>query len=659
MDILMKALAWTFVHSLWQGLLAALIAAVIITTTKKTRALIRYHLLGLLFIAFLLGSLVTFFVQLGMEAEAGKSGLVQGSAGLASSSETNPGLTTVLSNWFDANASLMVLIWAIFFFVHCLQLFAGLVSVQRLRHYQTYPLAEEWETKLSQLCRLLGISHPVSILQSGLVKVPVAIGFFKPVILLPVGLVNHLPPEQVETILLHELGHIRRKDWIVNIIQHVAETIFFFNPAIRWISSLIREEREACCDDIVMDHSAFRHHYLNALVSFQEYAHQKTYAMAISSKKQYLLHRIKRMVEQENKRLSIGEKLALVCGLFLFPAFTYIDQMEKGRDAVGPKLVEQSIIADPWPGGPIGNVNAAFGGKDKEKSVATSISMKRPDNDTLPLKINKRAVGKGKMKADPSIENGSNVEKDKNAKELLLEMEQIIKQISTKKESIGVKKEKLMEKQHDIELEKEIEQERKELDLKRKELHRKSREFDELKEKEHAMRVKDDRAERDADLKSKWISKDLDKDLLIRTQVNRNYQVRNAEVKKLPMVMGRKNFQNNSKHVQVNKNLLVDNRKYAVGNRNYITDKSKLVDNRKHVLENKKLVIENRKGLVSKLERKPVDKPGQFKKPVESNEPRKIDKPDQLEQKIRKSPSKPEAPDPAVPKKSPPVRIIP
>ena len=367
METMMKALVWTFVHSLWQGLLAAMIAAVIITATKKTRANIRYNLLGLLFIAFLIGSVITFLLQWGLAMEAMDASLIQGSAGMVNTGDINPGLAAILSDWFDQNAVWIVSLWAVFFFVHCLQLLAGLASVQRLRHYQTYPIADEWEARLSQLCRLLDIKQQVSILQSGLVKVPVALGFFKPLILLPVGLVNHLPTEQVETILLHELGHIRRKDWLVNILQHFAETVFFFNPAIRWISSLIREEREACCDDIVMDHSAVSRNYLEALVGFQEYANQSSYVMAISSRKQYLLHRIQRMVTRENKRLSIGEKLALVCGFFLFPAFTYIDQMNNGGDKAGGKPVEHSIKVKPFTVAPVGNLNAVFGRIQKEQ----------------------------------------------------------------------------------------------------------------------------------------------------------------------------------------------------------------------------------------------------------------------------------------------------
>ena len=168
---------------------------------------------------------------------------------------------------------------------------------------------------------MIGVRCSVSLLQSQLVKVPVALGILKPVILLPLGLITHLPPEQVETILLHELAHIRRRDYLVNLLQHIVEAIFFFNPAVRWISSLIRQEREASCDDIVVANCNQKTNYLNALVNFQEYSfkHNTPYAMSIGSKRHYLLNRVKRIINNKNKGVTLFEKAVLACrGVFVF-----------------------------------------------------------------------------------------------------------------------------------------------------------------------------------------------------------------------------------------------------------------------------------------------------------------------------------------------------
>jgi bla regulator protein BlaR1 len=272
-----NALAWTFVHSLWQGLLAAVLAAVIISATKKTGARLRYNLLGTVLILFLLCSFITFFVQLNQgkvipDSTTSISTTVSDTRINAIDGNTatiiSGGFVSDLTNWFNTNAWLLMLAWALLFSVNCLKLVGGLASVHRLRHYKTHPVSDEWKIKLEQLRDKLGIRQSISLLQSELVKVPVALGFLKPVILLPVGLMAQIPTEQVETILLHELGHIRRKDYLVNFIQHFAESIFFFNPGMLWISSLIRQEREACCDDIVIGNTEQKRNYLNALVAF-------------------------------------------------------------------------------------------------------------------------------------------------------------------------------------------------------------------------------------------------------------------------------------------------------------------------------------------------------------------------------------------------------
>ena len=122
-----------------------------------------------------------------------------------------------------------------------------------------------WKEKIQQLADELQIRRRIQLLQSEIVQVPVVIGVLKPVILIPLGILSQLPPEQVEAILLHELAHIKRKDYLVNLLQSLAETIFFFNPAVLWVSSLIRDERENCCDDIAIAGTKNKAAFVNAL----------------------------------------------------------------------------------------------------------------------------------------------------------------------------------------------------------------------------------------------------------------------------------------------------------------------------------------------------------------------------------------------------------
>ena len=115
---------------------------------------------------------------------------------------------------------------------------------------------------------------------------PVVIGHLKPVILIPLGCLAGLPADQVEAILLHELAHIRRSDYFVNFLQNITESIFFFNPGLLWISSLIKEERENCCDDIALEQTKNKRGLVQALISFKEqelYGSGSALARAISA----------------------------------------------------------------------------------------------------------------------------------------------------------------------------------------------------------------------------------------------------------------------------------------------------------------------------------------------------------------------------------------
>ncbi len=327
-----KALGWTFFHSLWIGLLAAVFAGLIILLTRRSSARLRYQLLNVVLICFVSACVVTFFLQGGSGSASGINGDTVGSTVFTTDTlQVNETITSsksfiaVFTDYFNANADYLVFAWAIFFLLHSIKLITGLAGVSRLRHYKTELPNEEWLYKLKELSMRLGISQSVALLESRLIKVPVAIGVLKPVILVPLGLLSKLPPDQVETILLHELAHIRRQDYLVNIFQRMAEAVFFFNPALRWLCSLIRQEREACCDDIVVSATGQKIHYLEALVAFQEYATEAPeYAMAIRDKKNYLLSRVQRLLTRENKKLNIMEKIALLSGLILFTAFRFI-----------------------------------------------------------------------------------------------------------------------------------------------------------------------------------------------------------------------------------------------------------------------------------------------------------------------------------------------
>jgi beta-lactamase regulating signal transducer with metallopeptidase domain len=421
-DEILKALSWTFVHSLWQGLIAAIAAAIIILCTRKSTARLRYNLLGMVVIFFLVATVFTFSQQLKNGTVAEKSvtpftAYDAETAVVAYDIDTTPAssvsVTKELVGFLNGNADLFVLIWGVFFLVNCMKLITGIAGVYRIRQYKIHPVSEEWRMKLIQLSKSIGVRQSVRLLQSELVKVPVAIGLFKPVILVPLGLLSHLPPDQVETILLHELAHIRRKDYLLNILQRFTEAVFFFNPALLWISSLIRQEREACCDDIVVANTNHKGNYLEALISFHEYSQASPgYAMAISTKRHYLLNRVRRMVTRENKKLNLMEKIFLLIGVATVTAFTFIPQKEniakKNQAVVEPvkTSAEPVTVQTSGKSKPVPVIALKSFGKKVMKEPVLEITVDSPDIDTVP----------GRMKKERDAETGKENENE-NVKE--------------------------------------------------------------------------------------------------------------------------------------------------------------------------------------------------------------------------------------------------
>jgi len=237
----------------------------------------------------------------------------------------NGGFVERFVDYFNTHAYIVVTIWFIVFLAKLVNILTGLIYIQRIKHVGVHQPPVYWSKRLQELVKGLRISKPVQLLESELLKVPAAVGLLKPVILLPVGLCTQLPPDQLEAILLHELAHIKRRDYFVNLLQSFAVTIYFFNPAVIWVSSLIKAEREHCCDDIAIGKTGNSKNYITALVSFQEYTANKSYAMAFPGEKNHLLHRVRRIIEHHNKTLNHAEKLLVsACMMIMISGILFV-----------------------------------------------------------------------------------------------------------------------------------------------------------------------------------------------------------------------------------------------------------------------------------------------------------------------------------------------
>ncbi len=320
-DSIINAVSWTLIHSLWLGLVAAFLAAVVLFLTKKSTSAVRYNLLAGLSVAFLVTISFIFYnefetqvpvsyVDSPVKSEFQSEHLVSISAPVMKEEASGP--FSIIAEFISDYGSWIVFSWFVIFIFKFIRMTGDLRQVYRARNYQTVSPPEMWLKRVSELQVSLKIKRKVQLLESRLVTIPSVTGFFKPIILVPIGLLNNIPQEQVEAILLHELAHIRRSDYVVNLMQTFIEILFFFNPGILWISSLLKDERENCCDDLAISVTNNKKEFVNALVSFQEYSlSNQRFALQFGDQKMKLADRAKRILFNTNKMFSVREKYFL------------------------------------------------------------------------------------------------------------------------------------------------------------------------------------------------------------------------------------------------------------------------------------------------------------------------------------------------------------
>jgi GWxTD domain-containing protein len=289
-------IGWALLHSLWEGaIIASLLAAVLIATrSPRARYIVACAAMFAMFGSFGV-TLVRLMPDRTNNAQAFQlphplwTALPEGE----SANRWNFNLSAIapwLGPFWFAGVSLI-----------CLWHGAGWLFAQRLRHRGVCAVSNVWQKELSSLAERLRISRPVLLVESCFTEVPVVLGHFRPLILLPIGLLTGLPAEQLEALLLHELAHIRRDDYFVNILQRLAEAFFFYHPTTWWISRVIRTEREHCCDDIVVSLIGDAHEYSVALAALEE-KRLLIREVAVAATGGNLMKRIHRMLQPKATR---------------------------------------------------------------------------------------------------------------------------------------------------------------------------------------------------------------------------------------------------------------------------------------------------------------------------------------------------------------------
>ena len=307
-----QALGWTLLHSLWQAALVAILFYGVRLARLSPQRTYGWAVGAMM--SIVLAAVITFSLQYQPPAvtlSARPDTILYTSPDLPSA-EAAPFVshrTQSVMQWVDERTEWIVGLWLVGLLLFSTRFFGSWWYLQRLKQRGTQ-LLSPWQSRVNVLAQRLSIRRAVAFRVSTRAAMPMVIGQWKPMILMPLSMMSHLPSEQIEAIIVHELAHVRRQDYLINLLQSLVEVLFFYHPAVWWLSSVVREEREKCCDDLAVTACGSSLVYAKALLYAQEETYQRVpYAMAFANRKQYLLHRIQRLLTPQRVQYHWSAKL--------------------------------------------------------------------------------------------------------------------------------------------------------------------------------------------------------------------------------------------------------------------------------------------------------------------------------------------------------------
>ena len=321
----MTSFGTALLRSLWEGLVIMLFTFAGLAILRMASARVRHNFLGLMMMLFILSFLFTFCI--GLTTALHSTNSVDGGLGShiqqISSSPLIPYGISSLSffrstlNFMSGHTDLFLMIWFSVFVFQGLRIIFLLSYASRLVKHRSHAIPACLQNQITHLARKIGVKKMVSAVGSTVAKIPVVFGHFRPVILLPLGMVTKLSPEQLEAVLIHELGHIRRNDFLTNSCLQFIKAVFFFNPFCHWLIALMRQEREHACDDLVVAQTGKKKELVSALLFFRGHGYPLNIIGTPFLAGNAFLDRVGHIVLGKNRTIRAAETFGMMFLLFL------------------------------------------------------------------------------------------------------------------------------------------------------------------------------------------------------------------------------------------------------------------------------------------------------------------------------------------------------
>jgi uncharacterized protein (TIGR03435 family) len=364
MNPMIDLAGWTLIHFVWQGAAVAAIAAGLMWLLRHRSPVSRYGVACVALIAMLAAPIITAMWLSRSVSVAGAAAPLSVPHQAGPGDDTVPDAAAMLRNLSMARglSSLevvkagprlwlpsIVLAWLIGVAAFFIRMLGGWWRIHRLHRVARTTSPSVWTKTAARLADTLGLSRRVHIVDSSIVDTPTVIGWIRPVILLPVAALAGLSASQVEAILAHELAHIRRYDFLVNLLQTLAETMLFYHPAVWWLSARIRVEREHCCDEVALSVCGDALSYAEALVELERWRRVHP-PLAMAATGGPLMTRVRRVLGAPalERPQSVGGLIAavLIAVVCIGSASAYLFAAQ--RDRRSPPMHGSTDDPAPW-----------------------------------------------------------------------------------------------------------------------------------------------------------------------------------------------------------------------------------------------------------------------------------------------------------------------
>ncbi|QNL22952.1 M56 family metallopeptidase [Hyphobacterium sp. CCMP332] len=432
-----SVLGWAVIHTLWSGMLIWVLFLLGKNLFGRTTAFKYYWALGLQFLLFFSFSFAVFY-ELSFYNFENKGSINSEPAANIMASENlqndSPFQITSLNESYIAelieiSTPFISVLWIIGALIMMMRFITNLMYIQNLKTTGIYEIENEWELKFKEILSKLRMKSKIRLFESDMIDSPLTLGFIKPVILVPIGMLSQIPYDQVEAILIHEIAHVKRADYLINVIQNIIEALVFFHPVTWILSTHIRTERENLCDDFSVHLQRNPIHLAKALVEIQRHSnHTPELALGSNNPKYVLRKRIERILNVEKNNSELTKSLIPVITLIIFilglSLFQLSNRSEAGPDESGfLNMVSDLPFQEAYPPVP----------------ETTQMAMVEAPIQTIIQKKNKE-ISQQQVKVQPKINSSHSLLDHKNRNTFTMTLPGGDDEITIKKTSSDVKK---------------------------------------------------------------------------------------------------------------------------------------------------------------------------------------------------------------------------